>query len=344
MAQRILTQRELNRALLARQLLLERANVTIPKALERMGGLQAQYAPAMYLGLWSRIAGLERDAVTEALRQRRVVQGTLLRCTIHLVSRRDYWPFAIGIREARRALVLRTVKGTTAVGLTRAAADLRAALADGPLRRTEIDRIVGPENRIGVGMWLDLVRVPPSGTWERRRADLYGLAEDWLGPDPEVSVEESIELLVRRYLGGFGPATRPEIADWAGIPVATLAPVLNRMTLRSLRAEDGAELLDLPRAPLPDGDTQVPVRFLPVWDATLLVHARRTQILPEEFRSRVFNTKQPQSVNTFLVDGSVAGTWRFEGGRIALTEFRPLPAAVRRELAEEAERLAEFHA
>jgi hypothetical protein len=298
----------------------------------------------MYLGLWSRVAGLERDAVTEALRQRRVVQGTLLRCTIHLVSRRDYWPFAIGIREARRAWVLRVVKGTTAAGLARAAADLRAALAGGPLRRTEIDRIVGPENRVGVGMWLDLVRVPPSGTWERRRADLYGLAEDWLGPDPVLSVEECIELLVRRYLGGFGPATRPEIADWSGIPVATLAPVLKGMALRSLRAEDGAELLDLPRAPLPAGDTPVPVRFLPVWDATLLVHARRSQILPEEFRSRVFNTKQPQSVNTFLVDGSVAGTWRYEGGHVALTEFRPLPAAVRRELAEEAERLAEFHA
>jgi hypothetical protein len=343
MAERTLTGRDLNRALLARQLLLERAKLTIPQALERMGGLQAQYSPAMYLGLWSRVAGLERDAVSEALHRRRAVQATLLRATIHLVSARDYWPFAIGIRDARRAWFLRVTKGNTAVALEQAAQNLRNALADGPMRRTDIERIVAAEHRQGIGLWLDLVRVPPAGTWERRRADMFGLAEDWLKPS-EVTVDESLELLVRRYLGGFGPATRTEIADWAGLPVGTVAPVLAGMTLRSFRAEDGAELLDLPRAPLPGAETPVPVRFLPVWDATLLVHARRAQILPESYRSRVFNTKMPHSVNTFLVDGSVAGIWRYERGGIALDEFTPLPSAVRRELAEEAERLAAFHA
>ena len=115
------------------------------------------------------------------------------------------------------------------------------------------------------------------------------------------------------------------------------------MTLRRFRAEDGAELLDVPRAPIADGDLPAPVRFLPTWDATLLVHARRTQILPEAYRSLVFDTKTPHSVPTFLVDGAVAGSWRYEDGRIALNPFGPITQAARREAAEEAERLSELH-
>jgi DNA glycosylase AlkZ-like len=151
-------------------------------------------------------------------------------------------------------------------------------------------------------------------------------------------------LLVRRYLAGFGPARRAEIADWAGLGVSQVAPVLEKLNLSRFRAEDGAVLYDLPRALRPDADTPLPVRFLPVWDASLLVHARRAGILPEEYRPRIFNTKSPHSFNTFLVDGAVAGTWRFEYGRVVLTEFAPLDAAVRRELTEEADRLAAFHA
>jgi hypothetical protein len=341
-----LTARELNRALLARQLLLDRAGVDIPRALERMAGLQAQYAPAMYLGLWSRVAGLTRSQVTEALERRTAVQGTLLRATIHLVSAEDYWPFALAIREERRGWYGRVARssggGPSLAELEAAAHRLRAALADGPMRRAEIDKLLGPGYLAGVGTWLDLVRVPPSGTWERRRADLYGLAEDWLD-QPRTTAAEGVELLARRYLGGFGPATRAEIATWAGLPARLVDPALETMRLRRLRAEDGAVLLDLPGAPLPAVDTPVPVRFLPVWDASLLVHARRAVILPEEYRSRIFNTKIPHSLNTFLVDGAVAGTWRYERGRIELDEFRPLPAAVRKELAEEGERLAAFH-
>lgn len=343
-AERTLTGRELNRALLARQLLLERARTSIPDALERMGGLQAQYAPSMYIGLWSRVEGFERSALTSALEQRTVVQGTLLRVTIHLVSAADYWPFAIGVREARRDMYLRVVKGRpTAEDVAAAAKRLRAALAEGPLRQAEIDHLLGAGYRMGVGLWLDLVRVPPSGTWERRRADLYGPAEDWLGP-PEVTAEEGVDLLVRRYLGGFGPATRAEVADWAGLPVRILALTLDRLELRRFRTEDGAELLDLPGAPLPDPQTPAPVRFLPTWDASLLVHARRSGILPEPYRPRIFNTKTPHSVNTFLVDGSVAGTWRYEDGHIQIEEFAPLPRSIHRELTEEADRLAVLHA
>jgi DNA glycosylase AlkZ-like len=189
---------------------------------------------------------------------------------------------------------------------------------------------------------VDLVRVPPSGTWERRRADLFALAEEWVGPE-DASEDEGIERLVRRYLQGFGPARPAEIADWASLDVSTTKRALERLDLRRFQDEQGKELVDLPRLALPDADTPAPARLLPVWDATLLVHARRTQILPEQYRARVFNVKTPNSVNTFLVDGQVAGTWRYEKGRVKLEPFGRLTKADRAELDEEAERLAAFH-
>ena len=351
MAKRVLTRRELNRALLARQMLLERAPAPLPRALERMGGLQAQYAPSMYVGLWSRTESMAaqphptgRDSLTRALEGRSVIQGTLLRATIHLVSRADYWPCAAAIRRPRRDWAMRVMgAGLTNAAMERAARRLRAALAQGPLRRTEIEELLGKQEAKLVGMWVDLVRVPPAGTWERRRADLYGLAADWVGLD-QASEDQGIELLMRRYLAAFGPATRNEAADWAGLPVRAVQPVLERVAGRRFRGEDGAELMDLPRAPLPDPETPAPVRMLPTYDAVLLAHARRTGILPEEHRPRIFNTKMPQSIGTFLVDGAVAGTWKPDGKRIVIDPFERLDRATRLALDEEVERLAAFHA
>jgi hypothetical protein len=195
----------------------------------------------------------------------------------------------------------------------------------------------------GVGMWVDLVRVPPSGTWERPRADLYGLAEAWLGPS-EATEQEGRELLLRRYLAAFGPAPLKDAANWAGLPPKALAPAAAAMKLRRFGDEAGNELLDLPRAPLPDPETPAPPRFLPNWDATLLAHARRTQILPERYRSRVFDMKTPHTTSAFLVDGQVAGRWKLERGRVLVHPFERLPKAARKELDEEADRLAEFAA
>lgn len=338
-----LTHRQLNRALLARQLLLERAAVSIPDALERMGGLQAQYAPSMYIGLWSRVEGFQRDGLTRALERREVVQGTLLRSTIHLVSAADYWPFALAVRDARRKWWLRATRNAVpANALADAAERLRIALgANGPMRRTEVQETVGKERMNGIGLWIDLVRVPPSGTWERRRADLFESAETWLGPpDPALTVDAAAELIVRRYLGGFGPSTSAELADWAGLAPADVAPILDRLDLRRFQAENGEELLDLPGAPLPDARAAAPVRFLPTWDATLLVHARRTRILPEEHRPLIFHTKNPQSLPTFLVDGAVAGSWKSVDGAIELNPFEPLSRSARTQLEQEGKRLA----
>jgi Winged helix DNA-binding domain len=342
---RTLTRRELNRALLARQLLLERGTMALPQALEQVAGIQAQYAPSMYVGLWSRLEGFERAALTAALERRVVVQATLLRSTIHLVSPQDYWAFALATRAARRDSWLRSVRDApSAAALAGAARTLRRRLRrDGVLRRAEIEELLGKERARAVGLWVDLVRAPPSGTWERRRADLYALAEDWLGP-PDLTIRAATQQLVRRYLGGFGPASAKDVASFTGLNVTTLKPVLAALELERHSGEDGEELLDLPGAPLPDPETPAPPRFLPTWDATLLVHARRTGVLPEEHRPRLFGIKTPQSFPSFLVDGAVAGTWRHERGRIALEPFGQLDAAARRALAGEAERLAAFHA
>jgi hypothetical protein len=344
--ERTLTERDLNRALLARQHLLERSTSPIPRAIERIGGVQAQYAPSSYVGLWSRLEGFGRDDLTRALERRSVVQGTLMRVTIHLVSARDYWPMTEAIRSARRAWWLgATRRRSVERDVVEAAERARGLLAEGPRRREELVRDLGVDGTTwnGIGMWLDLLRVPPSGTWDRRSADLYALAVDWLGPSP-ATPEQGLELLLRRYLGAFGPASRKDIASWSGLSLAAISPALERLRLRRFRDRDGGELLDLPRAPLPDPATPSPVRFLPTWDATLLVHARRTQILPERYRPRIFHTKTPHSVPTFLVDGQVAGTWRFERGAVTISPFEPLSRRTRRELDEEAERLAAFHA
>jgi Winged helix DNA-binding domain len=341
MAERVLTERELNRALLGRQLLLERRRLSLPRAVELMGGIQAQYAPSAYIGLWSRLEGFERNSLTKALERRSLVQASLLRNTIHIVSRRDYWPLVIAVRAERMAWS-RSVQRTDERVLRRAAERLRRLLSDGPRQQREI---ADAGLRVpGVGIWLDLVRIPPSGTWERRRADLFGLAEDWVGPEPKLDQEEARELLVRRYLGAFGPAPRRDIAQWAGMSVASLAGALKRLPLRRFRDEDGRELLDLTRAPLPPTETPTPVRFLPTWDATLLVHARRTGILDEAHRKRIFHVRNPQSERTFLVDGKVYGAWRYDDGRVTLEPFHRLERGARAELKAEAERLAAFHA
>ena len=345
-AERQLTTRELNRALLARQGLLERTRTPLPRMVERMGGLQAQYAPSMYVGLWTRVEGLARVDVTRALERRTLIQGWLMRITVHLASKRDYWPIALAVRDARRKLFLRTRQNAISDAEMRDAADtVRARLEqEGELHRRDVDAIVGKPRAQGVGLWVDIVRVPPLGTWEKRRADLYRLAEDWIGPPGDATREQGVELLVRRYLAAFGPAARGEIANWAGLPVGDIAPVLEQLNLRRFRGPGGEQLVDLPRAPLPEADTPAPVRFLPWFDATLLAHARRTQILPEEFRPRLFNVKSPQSDAPFLIDGAAAGAWRYEDGRIALYPFIKIDPATRRELDAEAERLAEFHA
>jgi hypothetical protein len=160
-------------------------------------------------------------------------------------------------------------------------------------------------------------------------------------PEPVDPLAARIEL-VRRYLAAFGPASRADIASWSGMRVRDFAPALDALEpLRRFQDEDGRELLDLPRAPLPDADTPAPVRFLPKWDNVLLGFADRRRMLSDEHRRNVV-MKNGDVAQTFLVDGFVAGTWQAQKGRVVLQPFAPLPRAVRREAEDEAARLAEF--
>jgi DNA glycosylase AlkZ-like len=344
----ILSARQLNRALLARQLLLERSRMPLGRALERVGGLQAQYAPSPYIRLWSMIDGFELGDLTRALERKRAVQGTLMRSTIHIVSPRDYWHFAAGIGPSRQEWWLRTWgRNVPDVNLDDTALELRDALAGRTWHRKELDALLREKgSTIWSGAWIPVVRLPPSGTWAHRRADLFRLASEWLVPE-DVSEDVGLERLLRRYLAAFGPTTLADAADWAGVARPKLVRVAERVQVRTFRDEHGKELLDLPRAPLPTGDTPAPVRFLGTWDAVLLVHVRRTQVLPERFRPLVFSTKNPQSVATFLVDGAVAGAWRVERAKqkatLRLEPFEQLPRGARRELRDDGERLVRFH-
>lgn len=343
-ADRELTAVDLRRAVIARQRLAERSNDPLPAVLDAVGGLQAQYAPSMYIGCWSRLADFHRDRLTDDLHARRVVQGTLLRATIHLVSPTDYWPLSRAVRRARRRWWERARRTASAPEMEAAAERVRDALAEaGELSRQELEAVAGPGRAADVGLFVDLVRVPPSGTWERRRADRYAAAETWIGPAPDLGEDEALDHLVRRYLSGFGPATAKEIASWAGTTVGDITPSLGRLELRRFRADDGAPLVDLPGLPLPETDGPDRIRFVGTWEALLLVHARRARILREEDRPRIFGVRTPHSFNTFLVDGVVEGTWRFDGGRVETAPWRPLPRDVERLLAVEADALATFH-
>ena len=342
MTERTLSQRHLNRALLARQLLLERSTLSIAEAVDRVAGLQTQYAPSGYVGLWTRLAGFRRDALTQALEDRTVVQASLMRVTIHVVSAHEYWRYAVGVRQARRRMVLR-LSGPAAdeAGMIEAAEQLRAALADGPRSVKELGGLAA--GFVGsLGLWVDLVRVPPTGTWGRRRADLLGLAEQWVGPC-DVSEDEGLVHLVRAYLRGFGPAPWRDIASWAGIGVSDARRGGDGLALVRYRDEDGRELVDLGGAELPDPGTPAPVRFLPHWDANLLVHARRAGILPEPYRARVFSSRNPFSVGTYLVDGRVVGAWSVREGRIDLDPFESLEARDQRAVDDERDALEAFH-
>jgi hypothetical protein len=303
--------------------------------------LQTQYAPSGYVGLWTRLRDFRRAALTEALEGREVIQATLLRTTIHLVSRREFWPYALAIRDARRLAMLRAWK-TDEAEYAAKAEQLREALLEGPKYVRELDGLVS--GFIGTaGLWVDLVRVPPSGTWERRRADRLALAETWVGP-ADVDEGAAVAGLVQRYLRAFGPAPWRDISAWSGVPAATLRAAAASLTLIRFRDEDGRELLDLPGAALPDPDTPAPVRFLPHWDANLLVHTRRAGILPEAARPRVFSSKNPFSVGTVLVDGRTVAAWSLRDGRVVLDPFEEIPARARDEVETERAALEAFHA
>ena len=270
-------------------------------ALERVGGIQAQYAPprTSASGAGSRDSRL-RD-LTRALERRRAVQGTLLRSTIHLVSAGDYWAFAPGARPRGSRPGCASTEAAFGADMEAAAKEVRAALAGRVAHRDELLELARrryPERPThlwnGLAAWVELVRAPPSGTWERRRADLYALAEEWVGP-PATTPAEGADAPAPPLPRRFGPARLADAANWAGLPVADLEPAAERLQTRTFTRRGRRASCSTSRARrFPAPTTPAPARFLPTWDATLLVHARRTQILPED-SVRSSSPRRPRS-------------------------------------------------
>jgi hypothetical protein len=353
MTARVLTQRELNRALLARQLLLRRARLSLPRAVERLGALQAQWPPSPYVALWSRIEGFRQEQLMRALERRTLVKATLMRTTLHLVSARDYLSYAGLVRGgALRARERRAVREGFREDVERHVPRVLELTSAAPRSRPEILAALGlpklrTDDRRGWMVWhllaarAELVHSPESSVWRWNTAGAkFAPAPAWLGRVAG-NGDEAATHLVRRYLAAFGPATRADLAQWTGLAVSVLEPGLSRLLLRRFRDEHGRELIDLPRLPLPPGDTPAPIRFLPMWDSVLLAHDDRSRILPDEYRRTVI-ANNGDVRQTFLVDGFVAGTWKLEGGRVQVEPFERLPTGVARELEREAARLAAF--
>lgn len=352
----VLDRRALNRALLARQLLLEREHRPVAEVLTHLVGLQAQSPDAPYYGLWSRIEGFEQSQLAEALTERRVVRATMMRGTLHAVTAED----CLALRMLAQPVQERAVRVNTdydgrrvgglpiaevlAAGAEllaerhRTAAELRTAFAARWPRHDP-----GPLAYVARSL-IPLVQVPPRGIWGVGGPPRFALASAWLGravlpePDPET--------LVLRYLAAFGPATVPDVATWSGLTAARGVVEHLRPQLLTLADERGRELFDLPDAPRPDPDTPAPVRFVAPYDNAVLAHADRERVVPERYR-RELMSKNGIVPGTLLVDGFVSGIWglyrrRGERARLEVRLFRRLPIRVERELRREADRLTAF--
>ena len=339
MPERVLTLRELNRAMLARQLLLERKRVGPAALIERLVGMQAQWPSAPYVGIWTRTTGFRREALERELARGTVVKATVMRQTLHLVTPRDY--------ALIRAAMSETNFPWESAAAKRLARSLRAFAAAGSVTTAEalayLERKHGLKDLAARRAWraarasAHLMHHHETALWNARPEGRFvAIAE----PERLVPVEARAEML-RRYLGAFGPSTRKDINLWSMMHMPEIDAALALLDLRRFRDEQGRELLDVPRAPLPEGDMPAPPRFLPKWDNVLLAHADRSRILPHPHRKLIIG-KNGDVAPTFLVDGFVAGTWRLEKGRVVLEPFAKLSRATRSELEDEAARLEAF--
>ena len=348
-----LTLRALNRATLARQMLLAREETTVAEATARLCGLQAQDPKPPFLGLWTRIQGFQAEDLHSALHKREVVRATMMRGTLHLMSGADY----LSLRSPLQPVLDAGLKalGTRAKGLKveEVLPVAHALFQESPRTFTEIRSLLQAEfpdvNERALGfavrMGLPLVMVPTQDRWGFPRNAAFTLAETWLEAAPSPDTPAAVEELVLRYLAAFGPASAADAQAWTGLPA--LGAVLDRLRprLRVFTDDRGRELFDLPDAPRPDEATPAPVRFLPEFDSLVLAHADRRRVISDEHRPGL-TTKNLRVRATFLWDGFAAGTWETERKRatatLRLRPFEPLPRAAVKELTAEAEAVLTF--
>jgi hypothetical protein len=354
----VLTLRELNRAALARQMLLERESVPVATAIERLAALQAQWAPSPYIALWSRLVNFERERLWNAIEKKHtVIRARLMRGTLHLVSARDFYPYAVATQDLQRGAWNRLQIGQ---GVDpKAVAKLAVAFAREP--RLKEDVVAHLTKRVGsfggpykwliwrfVSAHADLVSAPPGGHWAYGGTNApYVAARHWIARGARPGEEDAIRHLINRYLTAFGPASLADIAQFAGQVPARIRPVLERLapSLRRFADEQGHQLFDLPRAPRPSADVSAPVRFLPRYDELLIGYEHRDRVIAAKHRAAVYS-KNAIIEAVFLVDGVAAGTWAAETTKsqavVRIRPFGTLARADRAAAVEEGESLARF--
>lgn len=348
----VLTARSLNRAVLARQMLLAREKTTALKAVERLVGMQAQLARPPYVGLWSRVAGFKAEDLTRLVHARKVVRGTLMRGTLHLVSARDYRALRPLLQPMLSAELQRVMRGRgLGLELEPVVASARACLEERPRTFDEVRAVLrkawpgADERALGyaVRTHLPLVQVPAETRWGWPGAAAFAVAESWLGSS--LPAAGDLEELVLRYLAGFGPASPRDAETWSGLVRLRATFEALRPKLRVFHDETGRELFDLPRAPRPPETRPAPVRFLPDYDNLLLAHADRTRVIPAVHKPRLATTNLRVTA-TFLLDGFVAGAWRIDRSRasaaLVLEPFGSLARKARSDLIDEGKALLRF--
>ena len=349
MAERILTLRELNRATLARQFLLERAHVRPLDAIKQLVAMQGQVSNAPYIGLWARLSAFQRADLTTLLTGRQVVRASSLRGTLHIIAADDYLLLHPLLQPALSRRLHLFAERTVTFDMDHFVTQMRDYVQEQPrtgielrARLEELYPGMGQQQIVdSVRMYLALLQPIPAGVWGFTGRPTHTDAATWFGQPLTSATEGNLRQLVLRYLAAFGPASVQDAQEWSGL--TRLKDVFDeaRPDLRIFRDDLGRELFDLPGAPRPDANTPAPVRFLPDFDNLLFAHADRRRVISDADRVRFFAGNS--RCTAFLVDGVVRGRWKVErratSAMLVVESFEPLSPAVEDELRAEGERL-----
>jgi hypothetical protein len=344
MSHEVLDRRALNRATLSRQHLLDRAEMTTLQTIEHLVGLQGQAPDAPYVGLWTRLSGFHTNELAELIADRRAVRISLMRATVHLVSAHD----ALALRPLVQGVLERSfasqhyARNLAGLEIAELLAAGRALMDQQPRTRSELGQLLAerwPERdpasmAYAVSYLVPAIQVPPRAIWGSRGPARLASVEAWL--HASVDQRSSVDDLVVRYLGAYGPATVKDAQRWCGL--TRLGEVFERLgsRLRRFRGEDGAELFDLHDAPRPDRDTPAPVRFLPEYDNVLLSHDDRRRVIPDGHPVPL-PAGNGARMGTVLIDGEFRATWKIttkvDSATVRIDTFAPVPSpdAIERE-------------